>query len=250
MSPLIVFRDRRKPRTNRPRIILRAFQGMGGSGIYSMVLVIAPKLVPVTEYGKYIGIISSVFALASITGPLVGGAIATNTSWRWVFLLKYVRHDPRPQSLSIYLNANGHQYSGPPGFVAIILVAIFLPASEVDTDFTFAAQLRAKFSRETAQRVDVLGAISLLGASVLLVFALESGGTRYAWDSGPIISTLVVSGLLWIVFIAWEIYLERKPNATQEPIFPMKLLKNRQLVSMMLCVFLPSSHSLSDLRVC
>jgi len=69
-------------------IILRAFQGIGGSGIYSMVLVIAPKLVPVTEYGKYIGIISSVFALASITGPLVGGAIATNTSWRWVFLLK------------------------------------------------------------------------------------------------------------------------------------------------------------------
>lgn len=53
-----------------------------------MVLVIAPKLVPVTEYGKYVGIISSVFALASITGPLVGGAIASNTSWRWVFLLK------------------------------------------------------------------------------------------------------------------------------------------------------------------
>lgn len=53
-----------------------------------MILVLAPKLVPVTEYGKYIGIISSVFALASITGPLVGGAIASNTTWRWVFLLK------------------------------------------------------------------------------------------------------------------------------------------------------------------
>lgn len=72
------------------RIILRAFQGIGGSGIYSMVLVIAPALVPKTEYGKYIGIISSVFALASITGPLVGGAISSSTSWKWVFMLKYV----------------------------------------------------------------------------------------------------------------------------------------------------------------
>ena len=55
-----------------------------------MVLVLAPELVPVTEYGKYIAIISSVFALASVTGPLVGGAIASTTSWRWVFLLKCV----------------------------------------------------------------------------------------------------------------------------------------------------------------
>lgn len=69
-------------------IILRAFQGMGASGIYSMVLVLAPTLVPKKDYGKYIGIISSVFALASILGPILGGAISSNTTWRWVFLLK------------------------------------------------------------------------------------------------------------------------------------------------------------------
>lgn len=69
-------------------IILRAFQGMGASGIYSMVLVLAPTLVPKKEYGKYIGIISSVFAIASVLGPILGGVIATNTTWRWVFWLK------------------------------------------------------------------------------------------------------------------------------------------------------------------
>lgn len=61
---------------------------MGASGIYSMTLVVAPTLVPREEYGKYIGIVSSVFALASVVGPVIGGAIATHTSWRWVFLLK------------------------------------------------------------------------------------------------------------------------------------------------------------------
>ncbi|KAK0648531.1 major facilitator superfamily domain-containing protein [Cercophora newfieldiana] len=194
-------------------IILRAFQGIGGSGIYSMVLVLAPQLVPVTEYGKYIGIISSVFALASITGPLVGGAIATNTSWRWVFLL-----------------------NGPPGLIAIVLVAIFLPASKAETNSTFSTRLRAKFSRETTKRVDILGAVSLLAASVLLVFALESGGSRYPWNSGPIIATFILSGASWIIFVAWEIHLE-KSNGTQEPIFPMGLLRNHRLASMMFNTF-------------
>jgi len=53
-----------------------------------MMLVLAPTLVPKKEYGKYIAIISSVFVIASVLGPIVGGAIASNTTWRWVFLLK------------------------------------------------------------------------------------------------------------------------------------------------------------------
>jgi hypothetical protein len=119
--------------------------------------------------------------------------------------------------------------------VAFLIIALFLPASRADSASTFTARLRAKFSRETTRKVDVLGAVSLLAASVLLVFALESGGTLYHWNSGPIISTLVLSGVLWIVFIVWEVFLERK-EATQEPIFPMGLLKIRQLASMMWCV--------------
>lgn len=69
-------------------IILRAFQGVGASGIYSMVLVVAPTLIPREKSGKYVGIISSVFAIASVLGPVLGGVITTNSTWRWVFLLK------------------------------------------------------------------------------------------------------------------------------------------------------------------
>lgn len=63
---------------------------MGGSGIFSMVVVIAPGLVPREKHGKYVAVISSVFAIASILGPILGGAITTHSTWRWVFLLKYV----------------------------------------------------------------------------------------------------------------------------------------------------------------
>jgi hypothetical protein len=102
-------------------------------------------------------------------------------------------------------------------------------------------RLRAKFARETVQRVDVLGAFSLLAASMLLVFALEEGGSRYPWDSGAIVSTFVLSGVLWVFFVVWEIYLE-KTKAVQEPIFPMGLLKNRLISSMMLYATPPDLH--------
>jgi MFS family permease len=61
---------------------------MGASGIYSMIMAIAPTVVPEKEFGKSIAIISTVFLVASVLGPILGGAINTHTTWRWVFLLK------------------------------------------------------------------------------------------------------------------------------------------------------------------
>ena len=54
-----------------------------------MVGVIVTIVVPPAKYGKYMAIISSVFAVASVLGPVLGGAINERSSWRWVFLLKY-----------------------------------------------------------------------------------------------------------------------------------------------------------------
>ena len=73
---------------NHGRIIFRAFQGMGASGIYSLSTVMTPLMVPPAKYATYIGIISSVFAISSVLGPLLGGVISDNTTWRWVFYLK------------------------------------------------------------------------------------------------------------------------------------------------------------------
>jgi hypothetical protein len=119
--------------------------------------------------------------------------------------------------------------------LAISLIAIFLPSStaKVESAAPFLTRIRTKFSRETLLRVDVLGAFSLLAASVLLVFALESGGAQYAWASAAVIPPLALSAFFWIVFVAWEIYLERS-NMVQEPILPLRLLKKRQLAAMML----------------
>ncbi|KAI4166361.1 MAG: hypothetical protein LQ342_000251 [Letrouitia transgressa] len=45
------------------------------------------ELVPQTEYAAYTALVSAVFALSLLLGPLLGGAINNHTTWRWVFLL-------------------------------------------------------------------------------------------------------------------------------------------------------------------
>ncbi|KAI4182056.1 MAG: hypothetical protein L6R41_006236 [Letrouitia leprolyta] len=69
-------------------IVFRAFQGIGGSGIYGMVMAISPEITPAAKFGLVSGCISAVFASSSILGPIIGGAITSTTTWRWVFYLK------------------------------------------------------------------------------------------------------------------------------------------------------------------
>ncbi|PGH09842.1 hypothetical protein GX51_00529 [Blastomyces parvus] len=195
-------------------IIFRAFQGMGASGIYSMIMVIAPTLVPQEKFGKYLAIIASVFAIASILGPILGGIISTNSAWRWIFLL-----------------------NAPAGCVCIGIVALCLPSSiSSQPDVKFVDHLRAKVSKSALKRVDVIGVVLLLASSILLVFALEEAGTRYSWSNAVIITTFSLAGIAGILFVFWELFLE-KSTSLQEPVFPLRLLKNRVLAAMMATAF-------------
>lgn len=94
------------------RIIFRAFQGLGASGIYAMVTVMNPEMVPSNQWGTYVGITSLVFVLSSVLGPILGGVINghDHSSWRWVFLLKYCRlpYNEHFQILCSYLRALSH----------------------------------------------------------------------------------------------------------------------------------------------
>lgn len=70
------------------RIIFRAFQGVGASGIVGLNFVVIAELVPAEKYGVYSVLTAVVYATAYLLGPLVGGTICKTTTWRWVFIIK------------------------------------------------------------------------------------------------------------------------------------------------------------------
>src|SRR3990172_3370268 len=68
-------------------IAFRAFQGIGAGGLIVGAFAIIGDLVPPRERGKYQGLMGGIMAIAMIAGPLVGGLVTDNYSWRWIFYM-------------------------------------------------------------------------------------------------------------------------------------------------------------------
>jgi EmrB/QacA subfamily drug resistance transporter len=157
-------------------IIFRAVQGIGAGAIMPIAFAIIGDIFPPAERGKWQGLFSGVFGLASIVGPALGGFITDNFSWRWIF----------------YINL-------PLGAAALVVLFFTLPV----------------FRNPRASRIiDYLGTVLLLiGVTPLLLgFSLAGDGPgQYAWDSWQIITCFAVAGAGTLAFIFWELFGAREP---------------------------------------
>jgi EmrB/QacA subfamily drug resistance transporter len=73
---------------NLPELIaFRILQGLGGGGLIVTAIAVVGDVVPPRERGRYQGFFGGIFGLSTVVGPLLGGFIVDNLSWRWIFLI-------------------------------------------------------------------------------------------------------------------------------------------------------------------
>ncbi|CAN8095623.1 unnamed protein product [Discula destructiva] len=165
-------------------IVGRAISGIGSAGIMSGAIVVIVYAVPLPRRPMFQGLFGAVFGLASVIGPLLGGAFTTKISWRWCF----------------YINLP---------FGAVAAVFIFFLLNVADRSTVHAS------TRDKLAQMDFLGLFFFVPAVVCLLLALQWGGSTYAWGSARIIALLVLAAVLSVAFVAVQIL--RPATATVPP---------------------------------
>lgn len=177
-------------------ILGRAIAGLGSAGVFSGALLIVSRSVPLRQRPMYMGLIGAMYGVASVAGPLMGGAFTDNVTWRWCF----------------YINL-------PFGAVTSLFIILFLQLP--------APKVAAKTSTFTEQLLsfDLEGTILFIPGIISLLLALQWGGTKYPWNSARIIALFVVFGVLIIGFVAVQIWKQERATV------PPRIFMNRTVWS-------------------
>lgn len=146
-------------------IAFRGLQGLGGGGLMVLTQATLADLVPIRERSKYMAPIGMMFAIASITGPLIGGYLTDYVSWRWTFWINL-----------------------PIGLTVITIVWKGLKLPKPNKAFT----------------LDVAGTVSMVLAVCFLTLFFSWGGTTFAWLSPQIIGLGLLTIISSVLFLYAE----------------------------------------------
>ncbi|EXA01913.1 major facilitator superfamily domain-containing protein [Fusarium oxysporum f. sp. albedinis] len=165
-------------------IVGRAIAGVGGAGIFAGALTILAFSVPLHKRPIYTGLVSGMWGISSVAGPLLGGLFTDKVSWRWCF----------------YINL-------PIGAITVVVILFFFPEPVRDIE---PATWRVRF-----WQLDPIGTGIFMPAIVCLLLALQWGGVDYDWDDSVITSLFMLAAFLLILFVYVQYKMDE--NATVPP---------------------------------
>ncbi|KAI0817782.1 major facilitator superfamily transporter [Xylaria sp. FL0064] len=183
-------------------IAFRAIQGIGGSGLYSVPMIIFPEIAPRRLLRALAAGIGIIITLSSVLGPVLGGILTHYATWRWVFWI-----------------------NGPIGAVSFLLFLLTWPRP----------QYLPNLQRRSWRELDYLGSSLLIAAIVLIVFPFQTVGTATnQWDQAIFLAPLIIGLIALLGVFAWSLFADRRWGDKLAAALPMTLLRDRVYASAVL----------------
>lgn len=146
-------------------IVFRAIQGLGAGALVPLGMTIIGDIFTIEERTRMQALFSGVWGLSSIIGPIVGGFITDQISWRWVFWINL-----------------------PVGVIAALIIGLALKEPKLDRKPT----------------IDYAGALLLMGAISLLMLAMVEGGAGSSMFATQNLLLVIASAVLLLIFLRVE----------------------------------------------
>jgi EmrB/QacA subfamily drug resistance transporter len=166
-------------------ILGRALHGLGGGGLASMGSVVLGDVAAPKERGRYYAYFAVVYTTAGASGPALGGFLSDYIHWSAIFWLNI-----------------------PLGLAAMTITL---------------SLLRRLPRHERPHRLDVLGALLIVVASVSFMLGLNLTGVRYSWTSPPVLALFAAAAVVGAGFV-WRLL------TAPEPLIPISILRNPSVV--------------------
>ncbi|KAI3317826.1 MFS general substrate transporter [Xylariaceae sp. AK1471] len=184
-------------------VLGRVLSGSGGSGMASLALVLTTDLIPLRDVASWLGYINIVGTTGRSLGGPLGGFLADRVGWRWSFL------------------------GQAPLFAAAIIASILvIPNTKAPVSETS----NAKGLKSWLSRVDLSGSLLLGAAVLLLMLPIEIGGVKVPWTHP------IVLGLFGAGFLTLGVFVVNEARWAEEPAFPLRLIKHRDIFSSYLVI--------------
>ena len=173
-------------------IVGRAVQGLGGGGLLALSQTIVGDIASPRERARYVIYFSLVWASASVGGPIIGGFFAQHLHWSLIFWINL-----------------------PVGALAFLMT-------------NRALKVLPQVKRD--HRLDIVGAVLIVGATSAFLLLLTLGGVRYAWTS-PM--ALVLAAFAVLLTIGFVVDMAR----AKEPLIPLGIFRNEVVGSATVSMF-------------
>lgn len=168
----------------------RTVKGVGGGGLIAVTEVVVVDLVPLAVRSLWFSILSAMWAVGTVAGPLIGAGFAQDVSWRWIFWINLPIVGAGAVLVFFFLNQ-----AGIPGGVGLKL-----------------------------RRFDWLGAALFTAGTTSVLFGVSTGGVMYPWGSFRTILPIVAGFVGLGLFGYWEV------RHAKEPMIDRGLFVNRSMI--------------------